>query len=381
VNMAAHRGEVLGIIGPNGAGKSTLLKALSGAIPVSTGAVSILGRDLARFRPRELARTLAYVPQSEPTLFDFTAREVVLMGRHPHSRRSSAEADAAAVAAAMVSTDTLHLGDRPITALSGGEHRRVILARAIAQQPIVMLLDEPTAHLDVTHQAEILGLLARMTRTDGLAAVAALHDLNVASEYCDRLLLIVRGRVVVEGPPHVVLANDTLASAYGARFHIAANPVTARPLVIPNVVPSAQSPGAREATIHLVCGGGTGAPAMVELSRAGYLVTAGVLNRRDTDEEASRALRLACACEEPFSPVTEARLSEAFSPWPRRPTLSSCARSRWATATSRTSTSLAGCVLQESASSCSADRPSAPGTSPTAQQPRHGVRLPLRLTS
>ncbi|NLH99859.1 MAG: ABC transporter ATP-binding protein [Chthonomonadales bacterium] len=315
VSFTAEAGELVGLIGPNGAGKSTLLKTLSGVVRPTSGAVRIYGRDLAAYRARDLAQTMAYVPQSEPTLFDFTVREVVLMGRHPHSRKATASAsrsctadrtvtDHAIAARAMAATDVLHLAERPVTALSGGEHRRVILARAIAQSPSIMLLDEPTAHLDIAHQSEMLRLISRMTRREGLCAIAALHDLNVAAEWCDRLVLLANGRILADGPPATVLASSSLQTAYGIPFQLSANPVTARPMVTP-VLRGDDKASPDAPYIHVICGGGTGSAMMAELARAGYRLTAGVLNRLDTDEGVTSALGIPCATEEPFSPISD----------------------------------------------------------------------------
>lgn len=311
ITMCARRGEMVGIIGPNGAGKSTLLKAITGVQRSSHGEVRIAGRDRDSYRLNELARIVAYVPQSEPTLFEFSVRDVVMMGRHPHSGASTPLQDFEIADRAMTSTDIVHLCDRPITALSGGEHRRVILARAIAQCPVLMLLDEPTAHLDITHQTDILSLLTRLTRTDGLCAVAALHDLNAAAEYCDRLVLIASGRVLADGAPDEVLRSPQLRDGYGTDFHILTNPISARPMVLPTDGRASGMAGTGP-HIHVICGGGTGAQYLVELARIGCRLTVGVLNRHDTDDAAAEALGLQVVHEEPFSPISQATMQQAL---------------------------------------------------------------------
>ena len=310
IGLSADRGEMVGIIGPNGAGKSTLLKAITGCLAIVDGEVRIADRDRRDYKLKELARTIAYVPQAEPTLFEFSVRDVVLMGRHPHAGISTALQDYEAVDRAMTSTDILHLSSRPVTALSGGEHRRVIIARAIAQEPALMLLDEPTAHLDITHQTEVLSLLVRMTRSDGLCAIAALHDLNAASEYCDRLVLLASGRVLADGPPDRVLRSPQLRDAYGTDFHIAANPISARPLVLPTD-PSLSGQTSSAPRVHVISGGGTGARVLIELARMGCRISVGVLNRHDTDESAAKALGLEVIHEEPFSPISSSTIQEA----------------------------------------------------------------------
>jgi iron complex transport system ATP-binding protein len=305
VSVALRQGEFVGLIGPNGCGKSTLLKCLSRILKPRAGRIALDGRDLYAMTHREIARRMAFVPQQETALFEFAVRDLVLMGRHPHLERwkGETEGDYRIVAQALADADILHLADRPVTQLSGGEHRRVLLARALAQQTPLLLLDEPTAHLDVTHQAELLDLVHRQTRTQGQGALAALHDLNQAAQFCDRLILMCRGRVVAEGAPEAVLTADNLKVAYNAESQIGTNPVTGRPMLLAvrgwRDVPPA--PGALR--VHVVCGGGTGAEAMAALLRAGCSVSTGVLNRLDTDLAAAEALGVAAVVEAPFSPI------------------------------------------------------------------------------
>lgn len=310
VSIALHCGEFIGLIGPNGCGKSTLLRSLSRALPIRAGSIDLDGRDLAAWSPRERARRLAFVPQSEASHFEFCVRDIVLMGRHPHLDRWRGETveDSRIANRAMADTDVLHLAERPITELSGGEHRRVLLARALAQRTPLLLLDEPTAHLDIAHQAEVLTLVRHQTRTEGLGALAALHDLNQAAEFCDRLVLMCRGRIVAEGTPEAVLTAENLLAAYGAKSRIGANPVTGRPMLLSVDAPRAVSVEGEAARVHVICGGGTGISTLGALSRSGYRVTAGVLNRLDSDHAAAEALQIEIAVEAPFSPIaSEAR--------------------------------------------------------------------------
>jgi len=233
VTVRLGQGELAGLIGPNGCGKSTLLRCLSRALRPAAGTVRLDGRDLAAWPPREAARRLAFVPQQEPALFEFRVRDLVLMGRHPHLEpwRGETDRDYAIAAQAMADADIAHLADRPVTQLSGGEHRRVLLARALAQQTPLLLLDEPTAHLDITHQADLMTLVREQTRRQGQGVLAALHDLNQAAEFCDRLILMRAGRIVAEGAPEAVLTAANLRLAYDAEAQIGANPVTGRPML------------------------------------------------------------------------------------------------------------------------------------------------------
>jgi len=260
---------------------------------------------------REIARQIAFVPQTEPTLFEFSVREVVLMGRHAHRKGLARETqeDYAAATRAMAATDILHLAERPITALSGGEHHRVLIARALAQCAPILLLDEPTAHLDVTHQADVLAMMRHLVDRENVAVLAALHELNLASEYCDRMLLLSVGRIVAEGAPEEVLRAETLAEVYGGQVHIGRSPISGRPFLFP----LSRSPGADSLSrrqIHVICGGGTGLAVLSGLQRRGYGVSAGVLNRLDTDEEAAAALGIEHVVEAPFSPIGSQALAE-----------------------------------------------------------------------
>jgi iron complex transport system ATP-binding protein len=227
-------GEFVGLIGPNGSGKSTLLRVLSRILPARKGSVLLDEKSLTAWSSLEIARRLAFVPQQEPALFEFTVRDVVLMGRYPYRTgyRTDAKRDWAVVERALIDADVRTLADRPITQLSGGEHRRVLLARALAQQTPFLLLDEPTAHLDVTHQVELMGLVRQLTCDRGVGALAALHDLNQAAEFCDRLILISAGRIIDQGSPERVICQDNLRHAYGAEAQIGRNPITDRPLIL-----------------------------------------------------------------------------------------------------------------------------------------------------
>ena len=303
--MKLQRAEFVGLIGPNGAGKSTLLRALTRSMPLQGGTVYLDGEAIHRLSAREIARRVALVPQTEPTLFEFTVREVVLMGRHPHVHGlfGEREEDFAITARAMAATDTLHLADRPITALSGGEHRRALIARALAQNTPTLLLDEPTAHLDITHQTDLLTLIRRLSERDGTAVLTALHDLNLAAEFCDRLILLAEGRILADGPPEEVLTTENLQNAYGMSVQIGRNPVSGRPFLFPSPAISRQT-DPLSLTVHVICGGGTGLTVFLPLLRQGFRLTAGVLNRLDSDEDAAVALDIQHISEAPYSPIT-----------------------------------------------------------------------------
>ncbi|MDE2967355.1 MAG: ABC transporter ATP-binding protein [Chloroflexota bacterium] len=227
VDVSAERGQFVGLIGPNGAGKSTLLRAISNVLNYQEGSVSVLGADLKSLAAREVAELLALVPQIAPYTQGFTAFELVLMGRYPHLGRFQVEGqdDDRIARDAMRLTETDDFTTRTIETLSGGERQRVFLARAVAQQPQVLLLDEPTSNLDVLHQLKILTLVRQLV-DDGLTAIAAIHDLNLAARYCDRLVLLSEGRVAADGSPNDVLTPEMIESAFGVKSAIYREPVT-----------------------------------------------------------------------------------------------------------------------------------------------------------
>lgn len=206
---------VTGVVGPNGAGKTTLLRVLSGSLPPSRGRACLGERDLAAFSKKELARRIARIPQSVLADFEFPAKDVVLMGRYPYRGRFEAfqEEDHRAVRQAMEKTDTLRFSDRAITHLSGGERQRVHVARALAQAPEFLLLDEPMAHLDIHHELALVSLVRRLGRSRGVVIV--IHDLNLAARLCERLVLVSQGRVVASGRPEEVLAPETVKTVFG----------------------------------------------------------------------------------------------------------------------------------------------------------------------
>jgi iron complex transport system ATP-binding protein len=211
-------GELVLLAGRNGAGKSTLLRALLGALPADAGTLLLDGRPVAAWPPRERARQIAFVPQGTDTPFEFTGRELVTMGRHPHRRRGEplAPADLAAIESALAAVDAAAFAERPVTTLSGGEQRRIAVARALATQAPLLLLDEPTNNLDLEHALQLVLLLARLART-GHGVLVASHDLNLFAPHCSRAVLLHEGRVFADGPPERALAPDTIAAVFGVR--------------------------------------------------------------------------------------------------------------------------------------------------------------------
>ncbi len=233
VSLSVAGGELVGVVGPNGAGKTTLLKALSGDLPLDGGEAFIDERPIAEFTSRELARRRAVMPQSSYLPFLFTAREVVKMGRAPwEGERGEREHGAKLTDYAMSLTDTRDYAVRAYPTLSGGEQSRVTLARVLAQETPILLIDEPTAHLDLRHQHLVLQL-AKELASEGAAVVAVLHDLNLASMYADTALVLHRGKTVTCGPVDRALDPDLLAPVFGMEFVLQPHPDLDRPLLVP----------------------------------------------------------------------------------------------------------------------------------------------------
>ncbi len=233
VSLEVSRGEVLGIIGPNGSGKSTLLRLMGGFQRPDGGEVSLQGAPIRSFSRRELARDLAFLPQNPETSFRFSVRQVVAMGRYPYlgSFAFLTRHDVEVVERALSETESTGFGERNFFTLSGGEKQRVLIASVLAQEPSVMLLDEPTAALDIHHRCEVLGLLRDLSRK-GIAVVVVTHDLNAASQFCNRLVLLAEGSVLRRGGPHEVMDPELLSRAYRADVRVAQNPITGAPMAV-----------------------------------------------------------------------------------------------------------------------------------------------------
>jgi iron complex transport system ATP-binding protein len=222
LSLEVARGEILGVIGPNSAGKTTLIRLVTRVLTPRAGAIVLDGRPLHAVSPWEVARQVAVVPQEVPPALRFTVEQLVLMGRYPHAPARFFEGgeDRAIARAAMAATGVLELAALPVEMLSGGERQRAMLARALAQEPDLLVLDEPTAHLDLRYQVECAALLARLNRERGTGILLVSHDLTLAGQLCDRLLLLAEGRVARLGSPGEVLDEDLLRSVYGCEVTV-----------------------------------------------------------------------------------------------------------------------------------------------------------------
>jgi len=234
INLGAMPGELVGLIGPNGSGKSTIIKALSRVVHPRTGKILVDGRDITRIPRGELACLVGVVPQMPLLPSTFTAFEIVLMGRNPHLGllQSEGPSDWAIAWQAMEKTATHMLAGRRINELSGGEIQCLLIARVLVQETKAILLDEPTANLDIGRQVEILDLVKRLCAENNLTVMAALHDLNLAAQYCNRLLLINNGHIHAEGTPQEVITTKNISEVYGADNCVYTHPINGLPAVL-----------------------------------------------------------------------------------------------------------------------------------------------------
>ncbi|MFA5614604.1 MAG: ABC transporter ATP-binding protein [Methanoculleus sp.] len=303
ISLNAERGEILGIIGPNGAGKTTLIKAMSRVVAPEGGEIRLNDRNLDSLSFREMAQQIAVVPQGTSISFDYSVRDIVMMGRHPYiGRLSSGTArDLEIGDNAMRLANVTHLADSSVNEISGGERQRVLIARALAQEPKILLLDEATSNLDISHRIEILNIIRGLT--DAVTVVSVFHDLNLAAYYCDRLIMLKESKVFAVGEPADVLTRETIHAVYGIDVLVKTHPLTGKPYILPvyeHNTPGHQSQGG----VHVICGGGTGSDLLYALHREGFRVSAGVLNLMDTDYATVTELGIPCISEAPFAAIS-----------------------------------------------------------------------------
>jgi len=303
VSCSFGKGTFTGIIGPNGSGKTTLLRAFSRVLP-STGLLELSGREVSTYSPAELGRALGFVPQDEGRAFSYTVLQVVLMARYARTSRFAAltAEDYDRCHAVLEETGIAHLQDRSIRALSGGEWQRVLIARALAQDADVLLLDEPTSHLDLAHQSDILSLMRSLARS-GATIIGVFHDLNIAALYCDRLLMINGGTIVADGTPAEVLKPEKIREVYGTDVVVTCHPATGRMFLVP--FPASRGKAAPPASVKVlvISGGGSGADLLRWLSQRGYSLAAGPLAATDTDYLAAKSLDIPVIPVLPFSQI------------------------------------------------------------------------------
>jgi iron complex transport system ATP-binding protein len=238
ISFQAPTGAILGIIGPNGAGKTTLIRAISGVLPLENGRICVDGEDLKRLGVTERARRVAVVPQARNLPPAFTGRELVQLGRTPHLNwlGSFSHCDEEKVFRALERASAVNLADRRLGELSGGEQQRLLLARALAQEAPLLLLDEPTTHLDLKYQIELLDQIRELAHQSGLTVVVALHDLNLVARYSDQVALLAGGELIATGAPEEVLRPEQLTAVYQLELQVISQTASGRPVILPAVL-------------------------------------------------------------------------------------------------------------------------------------------------
>ena len=284
ITFALDQGEFVAIVGANGSGKTTFLRSLAGLIEKFEGNISLYGQDLKKLTHKEIGSKVAIVPQTPSSTGSFSTLDIISMGRYPRTGRFvlETEQDQKLILEVMESTDTLKFSSRLVTELSGGERQRVFIARALAQEPSILLLDEPTANLDIRYQMNILDL-ARDHIKKGISVIAAIHDLSLAAKYADRIVLLHEGNIVADDLPEIVLTPENVKKTYGVSSLIYPDPFSGK--ITMSLRKLAENPinFEGEMKVHLICGGGSGSELMYILRDAGIVVTAGPLGSGDTD--------------------------------------------------------------------------------------------------
>jgi len=306
ISLKVKPREILGILGPNGSGKTTLLRTLSRVLKPKKGLVLLDGKDIYNLTQRDVAKSLGFLPQIQNITFGFKAFEIVLMGRNPYLKGFQWESDRdfKVVKEAMMATNTWHLAERDINELSGGERQRVFLARALAQEPDILLLDEPTAHLDLSHQLEIMDLVKSLCKERGLAVISVFHDFNLAARYCDNIILMKDGRIYSYGKVDKVLNEKNIREVFKVEVLVKTHPITNTLYVIPIKV-KRENLKLGKRRIHVICGGSSGSRIIREILDFGFDLSVGVLNLLDSDYELVKDCNVDVVVEAPFSPITE----------------------------------------------------------------------------
>ncbi|TNJ40259.1 ABC transporter ATP-binding protein [Chlorobaculum thiosulfatiphilum] len=311
VGFEIAEGEFVSVIGPNGSGKSTMLKTATGLLKPLEGRVELFGREVSSLKPRERASLIGVVPQKLESPMAFTVAEIVMIGRSVRGRWGGPDAaDHDSAERAMIYTNVLDLKDRLFNQLSAGEQQRTALAMALAQEPRIIMLDESIAHLDINHSQEVLRILMNINREEKITVLLVSHDLNLAAQIADRLMLIDKGRLVRNGSPGEVMEEELLRRVYDCDLRVRRDPFSGNPVVSGVLDAALRRPPARK-RLHVISGGGSGIELFRRLLIEGFDLTAGVLNRLDSDSEAARALDIPAVLEQPFSPVGGEALSQA----------------------------------------------------------------------
>jgi iron complex transport system ATP-binding protein len=304
IEMYVEKGEFISIIGPNGAGKTTLVKCLNKNLDYR-GQVNLKGKDLNNYSFKEKARIVAVVPQEYNLPFNFKVMDIVRMGRNPYYKRfeNSDSMDSEIVNMALRQTNTYEFKDRVYNSLSGGEKQRVVAARALAQEPEILFLDEITSNLDIHNQLEILELIRKINKENGMTVVSIMHDLNLASRFSDRILLLIGGKIEIFDKPSKVINEQVLSKAYNMEMIIRENRILDFREVVPLRIKRELK--RKNTKIHVVSGGGTGEYILEKLYSMKYDLTCGILLSGDGDLDICNSLKIEYICEKPFSDISK----------------------------------------------------------------------------
>ncbi len=307
LSLNMDNGEFIGVVGPNGSGKSTLIKTITKVVNPWEGTVRIKGRDVKDLSRDQIAKIAAVVPQDTYISFPFSVEEVVLMGRSPYLGRfeNYGIEDKRIADGSMKTTETYRFKERKINEISGGEMQRVMVARALTQEPELLLLDEATSHLDIGHKKEVMDTIKEKNREEGLSVLSVHHNLNLAARYCDKILLLDQGKKHSFGRPEEVLTRTNLRAVYGIEAEVHRHPKDGSLYVSPVEDNIRSNDAAKKMRVHVICGGGSSKDLFRELIKENYGVTAGVLNVMDSDLEKADFLDIECVTEAPFSSITD----------------------------------------------------------------------------
>jgi len=311
ISYDAQRGDFIGILGPNGSGKSTLLYLLSGLLTPQSGSISIAGTNTNGLSRRKWSQEVAIVFQDVNQNLDLECYDVIMMGRFPHWRRWQKEnqRDYDAVQRALLVTKTHSFSHRSFRELSGGEKQRVMIARALAQEPNILLLDEPTSHLDILHQLDIMNILYELQK-NAITILGVFHDINLVSQYCNQVLFMKNGEITHQGLVEQSLHSRQVEELFEVEFLEETHPYTLRPFFMP--LAKKMISKTPMVSIHLICGGGSGSIYMKEFLDADFSVSVGIVNQFDSDQEMASKLGLPVIIEKPFSSFTDETLQMAY---------------------------------------------------------------------
>ncbi|MDZ7838949.1 MAG: ABC transporter ATP-binding protein [Actinomycetota bacterium] len=307
MNFEVSEHSFISILGPNGSGKSTIINIISAVLKNYGGSIHIAGHNLARLSPRQAARLVAVVPQSTNPGFNFTVRQMIAMGRYPYMGRleSFKQEDNRRVEDIIDKVQIGGLAHRKYNELSGGEKQRVIIAQALVQDTPLLLLDEPTSHLDINFQIELMEQIKRLNTQDGKTIIGIFHDLNLAIQYSDKVMFLKEGSIFDYGPVAEVITEENIERVFGSEVYVAKNPFTGKLYINPtfNLTPP-EKRKVKDVRVHVIAGGGAASPVMSLLYSHGYIVSCGVVNNLDTDLSTAQRMGIPFVSDAPFSPIS-----------------------------------------------------------------------------